>query len=79
METANANPIAYGEQPVGTFLDRETRSMVDTATAAYYLNRRMQTLQKWRSTGTGPVKPVMVHGRLAWPVQEIKKLLGVAA
>lgn len=74
-----ANSIAHGEQPVGASLYRETRSMVDTATAAYYLNRRMQTLQKWHSTGTGPVKPVMVYGRLGWPVQEIKKLLGVAA
>lgn len=59
-------------------LAQETRSTVDTATAAHYLNRRMQTLQKWSSQGTGPLTPIRLNGRLSWPVGEIKKLMGVA-
>lgn len=58
-------------------LQEVTRTHVSTAEAAYYLNRRMQTLQKWSSLGTGPITPVRVMGRLAWPVGEIKKLMGV--
>lgn len=26
----------------------------------------------------GPLRPIRVHGRLAWPVAEIRRLLGVA-
>lgn len=58
-------------------LRSESRTTVDTATAAYYLNRRAQTLQKWACLGTGPITPKRVYGRLAWPVSEIRKLLEV--
>jgi hypothetical protein len=53
-------------------LDLETRSAVDTETAAFHLNRRPQTLRAWASTGSGPLSPVRVHGRLAWPVDRIR-------
>ena len=58
-------------------LEAVTRPTVDTAAAAYYLNRRPQTLRCWASTG-GPVVPVRVFGRLAWPVAELRRVLGVA-
>jgi hypothetical protein len=32
----------------------------------------------WSSTGRGPVNPVRVNGRLAWPVEKIKNVMGVA-
>lgn len=55
------------------------RPAVDTAHAAYYLDRAPQTLRAWASLGTGPIKPRNIHGRLAWPVDKIRALLGVAA
>ena len=59
-------------------LDRETRAAVDTETAAYHLSREPQTLRVWACRENGPIRPLRVHGRLAWPVASIKKLLGVA-
>jgi hypothetical protein len=53
-------------------LDLETRSAVDTETAAFHLNRQPQTLRAWASRGTGPLSPVRVNGRLAWPVDRIR-------
>ena len=56
----------------------ETRAAVDTATAAYHLNRQPQTLRAWACLENGPLRPVRVHGRLAWPVAELRRVLGVA-
>lgn len=58
-------------------LETVTRPAVDTAAAAYYLNRRPQTLRGWACLENGPLRPVRVHGRLAWPVAAIKAVLGV--
>lgn len=57
-------------------LDLEQRTHVDTASAAYHLGRRAQTMRVWASTQQGPIRPVRVNGRLAWPVAEIRQLLG---
>lgn len=60
-------------------LESVTRPTVDTAAAAYYFNRQEQTLRGWAcKTGTGPLVPIRINGRLAWPVVEIRRLLGVA-
>ena len=59
-------------------LDHETRVAVDTATAAYHLSRQPQTLRAWACLENGPLRPVRVHGRLAWPVAELRRVLGVA-
>ena len=59
-------------------LDREARTAVDTATAAYHLSRQPQTLRGWACLENGPLRPVRVHGRLAWPVSELRRVLGVA-
>jgi hypothetical protein len=60
-------------------LDLVTRPTVDTIAAAYYLNRRPQTLRGWACHENGPLRPLRIHGRLAWSVAEIRVLLGAAA
>ena len=64
--------------PAFVSLASETRAAVDTATAAYHLNRQPQTLRGWACLENGPLRPVRVHGRLAWPVAELRHVLGVA-
>lgn len=64
--------------PAFVSLDRETRAAVDTATAAYHLSRQPQTLRGWAMRdGTGPLRPLRINGRLAWPVAELRRVLGV--
>lgn len=46
-----------------------------TAPAAASINRRPQTLRKWAATGTGPIRPVRIHGRLHWRVSDLRALL----
>jgi hypothetical protein len=46
-----------------------------TAQAAAALNRKPLTLNRWAWTNTGPVRPLRIHGRLAWPSDEIAALL----
>ena len=60
-------------------LESVTRPTVDTAAAAYYLNRRPQTLRIYACHENGPLRPIRVHGRLAWSVADIRRLLGVNA
>ena len=60
-----------------TPLAQEQRTHVDTAATAYYLNRRPQTLRGWASAESGPLRPIRIMGRLAWPVASIKAVLGV--
>lgn len=50
-----------------------------TAETAYYLNRRPQTLRGWACLENGPLRPIRINGRLAWPVTELKRVLGVSA
>ena len=60
-------------------LAQETRTHVTTEHCAFLLSRRPQTLRVWATYETkGPLRPVRVNGRLAWPVAEIKRVLGVA-
>ena len=46
-----------------------------TAPAAESIERKSQTLRKWASTGTGPIKPVRINGRLHWKVSDLRALL----
>lgn len=57
-------------------LDRETRAAVDTAAAAYHLNRQPQTLRGWACLENGPLRPLRMHGRLMW-TSELRRLCGV--
>lgn len=61
-----------------TPLTQETRAALPTTEAAWHLNRANQTLRLWAMRGDGPIQPLRINGRLAWPVVGIKKLLGVA-
>ena len=56
-------------------LDTVTRSAISTDAAAYYLNRRSQTLRAWACLENGPIRPVRINGRLAWHVDAIRELL----
>lgn len=60
-----------------TPLAQETRATLPTAEAAHHLNRANQTLRIWAMTEEGPLKPLRINGRLAWPVADIKALVGV--
>jgi len=62
-------------QPIA--LTHETRAAVNTETAAFHLNRAQQTLRVWACRENGPLRPIRVNGRLAWPVSQIKEILGV--
>ena len=66
--------------PAGQFppLESVTRPTVETAAAAFYLNRRPQTLRCWAVYQDGAINPIRISGRLAWPVSEIKRVTGVA-
>jgi len=71
----NTLKCADSAPPQYTPLDRETRSNLPTFEAAFHLNRQQQTLRAWACLENGPLRPIRVHGRLAWPVSEIKRLL----
>lgn len=58
-----------------TPLEQVTRPTVPTADAAHYLNRQPQTLRAWACLENGPMRPVRICGRLAWPVAQIRALL----
>jgi hypothetical protein len=58
-------------------LDRETRSALPTPEAAFHLNRAQQTLRMWAMRENGPIRPIRIHGRLAWPVAELRRILQV--
>lgn len=60
-------------------LEKVTRPTVPTEQAAYYLNRRPQTLRGWACLENGPLLPLRISGRLAWDVANIRRLLGVGA
>ena len=59
-------------------LEQVTNPTVPTNAAAYYLNRRPQTLRLWACFEDGPIRPIRIYGRLAWSVALIRELLGVA-
>ena len=59
-------------------LESVSRPTLDTQAAAFYLNRKPQTLRIWALHGTGPIKPLRINGRLAWPTSDLRKLVGLA-
>lgn len=72
--SANPTPTVTLGYPA---LELITRPTLETAAAAYYLNRKPQTLRAWACLENGPLRPVRVNGRLAWSVAEIKRVLGM--
>ena len=57
-------------------LHEETRPTVPTAQAAYYLNRKPQTLRGWACKGDGPITPIHIGVHLAWRLADIRALVG---
>lgn len=64
-----AQPIQF------TPLAQVTNPTVKTSEAAYYLNRKSQTLRAWACFENAPIRPVRINGRLAWNVADIRALL----
>ncbi len=60
-------------------LEQVTRPNLKTEEAAFYLNRRPQTLRAWACLENGPIRPKRICGLLAWSTAEIKALAGVTA
>ncbi len=75
--SAQAREAAPG--PAFVALDRETRTAVSTACAAFHLSRRPQTLRGWACLENGPVRPFRINGRLAWKTEDLKRALGMPA
>ena len=69
---------AVSEPQEFPLLELVNRPAVDTAAAAHYLNRKPQTLRAWACLENGPLRPIRISGRLAWPVSELRRVLGVA-
>ena len=61
-------------QPLG----QVTKPNLTTAEAAYYLNRRPQTLRAWACLEQGALRPSRIGGLLAWSTATIQALTGVA-
>ena len=60
-----------------TPIANETRANLPTNEAAHHLNRAPQTLRLWACKEDGPLRPIRINGRLAWPVSELRRVLGV--
>lgn len=61
---------------LGALLQRgDIPATLTTAEAAAALNRKPQTLNKWAFMKNGPVQPLRINGRLAWPRDQIAALL----
>lgn len=56
-------------------LELVTQPAIPTNQAAYYLNRRPQTLRAWSCLENGAIRPMRINGRLAWKVSDIRALL----
>ena len=50
-------------------------TVLPTQQAASLLNRRPQTLRKWACLENGPIRPIRIHGRLAWRASDLEALL----
>ena len=60
-------------------LQEVIRPNLSTAEAAFYLNRRPQTLRSWACLENGPIRPRRISGLLAWSTAEVKALAGVTS
>lgn len=57
-------------------LGDELRATLPTDEAAQHLNRKPQTLRGWACHEDGPLRPLRINGRLAWPVAQLRQLVG---
>jgi hypothetical protein len=66
---------AVHKLPVFHPLEQETRTAIPTDAAAFHLNRKPQTLRAWACLENGPIRPIRINSRLAWPVASIRALI----
>lgn len=59
-------------------LEHETRTHVPTSVMCHHIGRKEQTARIWACRENGPLRPIRINGRLAWPVADIRRILGVA-
>ena len=71
----NLNEPRIRRSPGFVPLAHADRTHIDTACAAYHLGRQPQTMRSWACRENGPLRPHRINGRLAWKVEEIKRLL----
>jgi hypothetical protein len=76
LETTSRPTLAAAQIPKYPPLVFVTRSTLPTPEAAYYLNRKCQTLRNWACFESGPLRPLRINARLAWRVSDIRALLG---
>lgn len=79
--SSSKNPLPPGGPADFVPLHLETRTHVSTAVMCRHLGRAQQTARGWASAETFPdgLRPVRVRGRLGWPVDGIRRALGVTA
>ncbi|SDY63988.1 hypothetical protein [Nitrosomonas sp. Nm33] len=58
-------------------LETITRPNLTTDEAAFYCNRKPQTLRIWAMKENGLIRPIRQNGRLAWPTKEVKRVNGI--
>ena len=77
MHTATNQPATSAADQLPSFppLALETRSHIPTDCAAFHLLRKPQTMRGYACLENGPLRPIRINGRLAWPVAEIRNLL----
>lgn len=56
-------------------LGQVSRDTLTTDEAAFHLNRACQTLRIWACRENGPLRPLRINGRLAWPISDIRRLV----
>ena len=61
--------------PAGLAAVAQGRDVLPTSEAAPAINRACQTLRKWACLENGPIRPIRIHGRLAWRVVDLARLL----
>lgn len=53
-----------------------TKPTLTTEEAAFYLNRKPQTLRGWSMDSTSsPIKPISIAGRNAWRTEDVRRLM----
>ena len=59
-------------------LELETRPTITTAAIAHYTHSAPQTWRIHAMRQTGGVLPIRLNGKLHWPTDQVRRLLGVA-
>lgn len=75
FNSSNLGKVVLPMIPSGLALIAGSRDTLPTNEAAAVINRQPQTLRKWACLENGPIRPIRIHGRLAWRVVDLANLL----